>query len=77
MNIYIVLQLLVPNASFVGHIAGILAGLTYVWNVSAFRIAWKPISFILSYPTTVGIASFLVSSHLDLFRKPWKTKHFW
>ena len=73
----LIIQLLVPNASFIGHLAGILAGIAYVWGATLFRAALKPLFMALEYPSTSGIAALIIGSHFGWIRKPWKTKHFW
>ena len=73
----LIIQLLVPNASFIGHLAGILAGIAYVWGAALFRAAFKPLFMALEYPATSGIAALIIASHFGWIRKPWKTKHFW
>ena len=73
----LIIQLLVPNASFIGHLAGILAGIAYVWGAALFRAALKPLFAALEYPATSGIAAFIISSHFGWIRKPWRTKQFW
>ena len=73
----LIIQLLVPNASFIGHLAGILAGVAYVWGAALFRVALKPLFVALEYPATTSIAALIMGSHFGWIRKPWKTKHFW
>ena len=73
----LIIQLLVPNASFIGHLAGIFAGIAYVWGAALFRAMLKPLFVALEYPATSCIAGLILGSHLGWIRKPWRTKHFW
>ena len=38
----LIIQILVPNASFIGHLSGILAGVAFVYWSWPFRGLWNP-----------------------------------
>ncbi len=73
----VLIQILVPNASLIGHVAGVVAGFTYIWNAWAVRMAFKPVSLAFSFPATSTLVAALTTSYFDYLRKPWKTRHFW
>ncbi len=68
-----IIQLLVPQSSFLGHVAGILAGLVFLHvlrpatelAVSSFR------------PATFLAASGLIALHTNIVEKPWSRSSFW
>lgn len=47
----LLIQFLVPRASFVGHLCGILAGIVYLKGSSVLTTFWQSISGILRIPT--------------------------
>lgn len=73
----LVIQIMVPNASFVGHVAGVLAGFAYICGAKALRLVTKPVDLVLSRPVTVTLAVVLTSLHLNWIPKAWSTKQLW
>ena len=75
----LIIQILVPNSSFVGHLAGILAGLTVTNIIPLFYcltvstpmkiLKMSPLSFL----TGIGLIAF----HMEWMKRPWQTKVFW
>jgi len=70
-----IIQLIVPNASLLGHLAGILTGLIYVNLGLPFRLVSAP--FKTSLPSTFALAGIASALHFDLVQKPWRTAFFW
>ena len=69
------IQILVPNASFVGHLAGILTGLIYVNAHLPLKVISAP--FKTSMPATTTLALTAFAFQYDLINKPWTTRMFW
>lgn len=69
----ILIQLLAPNSSFIGHLSGILAGYVFIQDMTPLFYILKP----LTYPATTLTSVFLTSLHFDLISKPWTKRHFW
>ena len=75
----LIIQILVPNASFISHFSGILAGIILGDLIPTlyYIVFQAPFRFIQKYPTTFFTTCLLISLHLDWIQKPWNTKVFW
>ena len=75
----LIIQILVPNASLIGHLSGIISGMLITYFIPfTFKImVMLPYKLTRHYPLTIIIASGLVGLHFDMFDKPWSTKWFW
>ncbi len=89
----LIIQLLVPQASFLGHLAGILAGFIVLWqswaccNWGGFNrraagtstTTTREWSFFFHVVPVVTLTACaaVASLHLGVLRKPWATSHFW
>ncbi len=75
----LVIQILVPNASFIGHLSGILAGIAVAHLIPAvYELTVKgPLTYLRRYPITFFTSAFLAGLHMNWISKPWPTKMFW
>ena len=60
---------MVPNASLLGHLSGILTGIVSIQFLSVFRLASLPFNLVVSAPGTTFLASVLVGLQFDLLPK--------
>ena len=72
----IIIQLLVPQASFFGHLAGIISGFIFINVVNPFSSVIS-LTRIIKYPITAIYSVLLYLIHMDLVNKPWTSKNFW
>lgn len=74
----LLIQVMVPQASFLGHLSGILCGLISLNFLSLFHLTALPLNLILSVPGTSIVSGLLCVLHFDLLPKPWNVmQHFW
>ena len=75
----LIIQILVPNSSLIGHLSGILSGMliTYLIPFTFKILVIFPYNLTRPYPLTIIIASGMMGLHFDMFEKPWTTKWFW
>ena len=75
----LIIQILVPNSSFVGHMSGILAGLTFSNLIPIFyyMAVSTPIHIIKQVPVTFLTGVGLFAFHMEWLKHPWQTKVFW
>ncbi|TRY64144.1 hypothetical protein TCAL_06293 [Tigriopus californicus] len=72
------IQLSVPNASFLGHLSGIIAGLLYVYGSKGYYfLTLTPLKDLSGSPATVISSLALTATHLNMFQKPWNKVMFW
>ena len=64
-----------PNASLLGHLAGIITGLVYTNLALPIKLLSAP--FRTSMSSTFLLASLATGLHFDLVEKPWTTSFFW
>ena len=72
----IIIQLLVPQASFFGHLSGIVSGLIFIHAYNPFALLMS-LTRIIKYPITAIYSVLLYMIHMDLIKKPWISKNFW
>ena len=75
----LIIQLLVPNSSFVGHVSGILAGLTLTKLIPLFLCLTvsTPIQIMKKAPITFMTGIGLLAFHMEWLKRPWSTQAFW
>ena len=75
----LIIQILVPNSSFVGHVAGILAGLTVTKIISPFfsLTVSTPLKILRQSPVSFLTGIVLFAFHMEWLKRPWQTKVFW
>ena len=75
----LLIQVLVPNASFIGHLAGILAGIAVAHLLPTLYalLVKEPFEYLRDYPVTFFTSGLLGTLHLNWISKPWPTKVFW
>jgi hypothetical protein len=66
---WIFFQVLVPNASFLGHLSGILTGIISLQFLSAFQVAQMSFNFDASAPGTTLMSGLLLGLQFDLIPK--------
>ncbi len=77
-----IIQLLVPNASFLGHLSGIVAGIVFGHIIPSlltllFSAAKAPFDMFRQAPLTCTAGITLSALHMGWLKKPWKTRAFW
>ena len=74
----LIIQIIAPNSSFLGHLSGILAGMTWVWGSLPLKVIFQPLRLIYHFPVTLTSAAGLVALHLNEVKKPWLAQpRFW
>ena len=75
----IIVQVLVPNASFVGHLSGIVAGIIVSHLIPAFLYLTiqAPFRIFSLAPLTVICSGLLTAFYKEWLHRPWRTKVFW
>lgn len=71
------IQMMVPNASFLGHLSGIVAGLVYAYGSQGFDVAMTPFKVMTRFPATMISSLALTATHFNMFHKPWNKSAFW
>ena len=72
----IIIQLLVPQASFIGHLSGIISGFIFLKAINPMTSIMS-LTRMIKYPITVLYSILLYMIHMDLISKPWESKNFW
>ena len=72
----VIIQLLVPQASFFGHLSGVISGFIFTTLRNPFSMVTRMLKMI-KYPITMFYAVLLYMLHMNFFEKPWPSKHFW
>ena len=74
----LIIQVIAPNSSFLGHLSGILAGLLWVWSSLPFQLVLQPLRLLYRFPVTLASAAGLLALHLNEVAKPWASQpRFW
>ena len=75
----IIIQILVPNASFIGHLSGIIAGITVSQIIpTLFYITIQtPTRLLTNSPMTIFVTGLLAAFYKEWLNRPWRTKKFW
>ena len=75
----LIIQILVPNASFICHLAGILSGILIAHLIpTLYNVTFRaPIRFLQWYPITFFITVGLIAWEMDYIKKPWNKRVFW
>lgn len=75
----LIIQILVPNSSFIGHASGVIAGITIAHLLPAFVYVTFQVPFEMfnRSPLTLVVGGALSAFYFDLVKRPWKTKSFW
>ena len=75
----LIIQVLVPNASWIGHLSGIISGVMITYCAPLlFKILLKlPYDAARRCPSGIIVTALLVGLHYEWIEKPWTTKWFW
>ena len=73
----LIIQLLVPHASFLGHLSGIVAGFIYISTFNPFHMLFPNLAKLVGYPVTAIYTALFGMVHYDVIDKPWTSKQFW
>ena len=71
----LIIQILVPNSSIIGHASGIIAGIIVAYLIPI--TLYFPIKLLNESPLTLITGATLTAFHMEWVKRPWKTKAFW